>query len=259
MNPEPKKNRTPVFAVLAILAALALLAVFSLTVWFPIESCRIEGESRYTPEELLAALGLDEHSENLIMADLPTMAAKLCQKLPYIESAELRRSPPGTLRVTLKESEPAFYMAEPDGLCWLLDANGKLLELAAEFPEGALPITGAAFIDPAPGSIAAWDCTARPDALPLLLRLLGELGMREQITEVRLGIDPTPELMYQDRIRIIFGPMPKTTSLSAEEVLRVKLESAAEMIAEERPAQRGIVDLSIFGEYYFTADWSEGG
>ena len=264
MKPK-KKNRTPLFAALIILMAFALLIVFSLTVWFPIQNCQIVGESHYTPEQLATALGLGEVKQNLFTADLAALADKLCQALPYIESAELRRSPPSTLRVTLKESAPAFYMVEPvdpdaeepiDKLWWLMDANGKLLERAAEIPESALPVTGAALMQPEPGKMAEWASTARPDALPLLLRLLGELELREQITEVRLGVDPTPELMYQERIRIIFGPMPKSTSLSAEEVLRGKLEAAMEIIAQERLEQKGIVDLSIFGEYYFTPDWN---
>lgn len=250
-----KKNYTPLLTTLGLVAALALLLTLSLSVWFPIKNCTIEGESRYTPEQLAAALGLAENRQNLFTADLKALEAKLCKALPYIESAELRRNPPGTLRLTLRESQAAFAVQQ-DKAWWLLDANGKILEQAAKAPKGALPLTGATLAAPKLGLAAKWGKNKREYAFQPLLRLLEEMKLRKEITEVRLGVDPTPELMYQDRIRIIFGPMPKNSSLSVEEVLRRKLDSAVKIIAKERPNQKGIVDLSIFGYEVFTPDWT---
>jgi hypothetical protein len=77
------------------------------------------------------------------MLDVDTGAARArLEALPWIRSARVVRTWPGTLRVVVVERRPVARVAGPDGRWWRADATGRLLDALTEPPEGLVEIAG---------------------------------------------------------------------------------------------------------------------
>jgi hypothetical protein len=274
------------------LAAAGILAALSLTIWFPVRHCVITGTKRYSAADCEAALGLPAERWNVFTCRRAVLDKRLRQTLPYLKSVEIRRSPPGTLRLTVREAVPAMIVRQ-DKLLWLLDEDLKLLEQrpdtsdpteepeipenpaapeesepapdnpeipAAEDPLGGLLlVTGSALVHPAAGHTAQFRNSAGAAVLPTLVRALRDSPLAGEVTGAAVGtLAEETDLLYQNRIRIHFGPSPAETKKSESEVFAYKLALAAkalEDVDQKNPLQRGVLDLSTYGKAYFYPDW----
>jgi len=241
------------------LALLGAVAALSLTVLFPVRRCTASGETRYTADQFAGAMGINEEKMNLFTADKAELARKAHAVLPWAHIVKISRRLPGVLHLTVEERVPAFAQKQ-DKLWWLLTRDGRLLGAAPEMPEGLMPITGAPLQNPVAGQRAKWrNAFTAPKDIAALLECLRESSLWPDITALRIATAAVPDVVYQDRIRIRFGTASPSVQASQEGVLNDKLRIAEAAIAEkneENPLWRGILDLSIYGKAYFTADWS---
>jgi len=254
---NPRAFRKFVRAMLA-LALLGGLAALSLTVLFPVRRCTAEGQTRYTADEFAEAMEIGAAKMNLFAADTAMLIEKVHAALPYARVVKISRRPPGTLHLVVEERAAAFAQQQ-DKLWWLLTQDGRLLGTEPAMPEGLMPITGAALLDPVAGEEAAWkNAFTTPQDIAALLACLRESSLWPDITALRISTAAPPDAIYQDRIRIRFGTATPSVATSQEAMLAEKLRMAEEVIAEknaQNPLQRGILDLSTYGKAYFTADW----
>ena len=254
---NPRVSRRLVKLVLALLL-LGGLAALSLTVLFPVRRCTAEGGTRYSVNQFAEAMGIEENKMNLFSADTAALTGKVHAALPYVRVIRISRRLPGTLHLTVEERVPAF--AQQQGkLWWLLSEDGRLLGTENAVPEGLMPITGAALLEPVAGQQAAWkNAFTAPHDIAALLACLRESSLWPGISALRVSTAATPDAVYQDRIRIRFGTATPSGSAGQEAVLAEKLRMAEEVIAQkdaQNPLQRGVLDLSTYGKAYFTADW----
>jgi len=138
-------------AALRTLAAAVLSALLSLGAWqgwrwaasspdFALREIRFSGLVHAQESDLLAGSGLSL-GENIFRADL-ARAARAMQGHPWVVSAQLQRSLPGTILASVAEHRPAALVRL--GALYVLDDEGKLFKRAA--PEDGLDlplITGA--------------------------------------------------------------------------------------------------------------------
>jgi cell division septal protein FtsQ len=169
----------------------------------------------------------------------------------------VRKQPPGTLRLELTETTPAFYVRESPQAFWLLDIDGKLLERAAKPPKGLIVLEGAALKKPQAGLHAAWSTPQlQAEAVARLLKALEtQPQLRKKITALNATVSAAPEAVYEGRIRLRFG-----TALEDESTLTLQMRVAAETLQKlnaQNQNQRGVLDLSTAGKAYFTQDWSK--
>ena len=262
-NKKKKKANASFRKLAKLILALAVLggaAALSLTVLFPVGRCVAEGETRYTANQFAEAMGIGETKMNLFTADKAALARKVHAALPYAHIVKISRRLPGTLHLAVEERAPAFAQQQ-DKLYWLLTQDGRLLGTADEMPAGLMPITGAALLNPVAGHMVKWkNAFTTPGDIAVLLSCLRESSLWPDITALRVSTAATPDAVYQDRIRIRFGTASPTVSgVPQEAALNAKLRMAEAVLAEkdeQNPLQRGILDLSIHGNAYFTADWS---
>lgn len=168
-----------------MLAAIALTgAVFmGATVFFRVERVEVAGNVRYTAEQVEQACGA-QHGDNLFGLNKYDMAAKIRRNLPYVESVNIRRKLPDTLKITVDECRAAARMS---GDSWLISASGKLLEWVESAPE-VLTVYGVDPVLPEPGTAM----TVRPeqqlraDALTALLQALERADMLDRVEELDL-------------------------------------------------------------------------
>ncbi|MBQ6824552.1 MAG: FtsQ-type POTRA domain-containing protein [Clostridia bacterium] len=121
-----KKRAKMVFFSLLFVLMLLTLAILSVTVFFNAEQIRVEGNSKYTIEELLETGGL-KIGQNLFRLDKFEVIEKM-ETLPYVKEVTIKRKLPNTLTVKVVENEPVVWLPATGGVA-LLNEEYRVLEL----------------------------------------------------------------------------------------------------------------------------------
>ncbi|MDR0530743.1 MAG: hypothetical protein LBG83_01580 [Oscillospiraceae bacterium] len=262
MSKQRKKPAKPPLKLarvaLAILILLAVLVPGAAAV-LPVRQCWIVGQSRYTEREYAEAMGLGRGRVTLFTLNKAEISKGIRSTLPYANATRISRVYPCMVRVYVRDEKPA-YAQEQDGVWWVLSENGRLLEASGPQPKGLLVLTGLALTEPGIGLAAHWKGSrAKGENLAALAQELNASPLRKDITGLRVTSGPVPDAVYQGRLRLRFGAPPPNPGMLPEEILREKLRLAQQTIAElnqQNPKQRGVVDLSIMGQCYFSAEWN---
>lgn len=91
---------------------------------FALETVRVDGARRTTPDAVRAALS-SHFGENLLSLDLDVLAAEVA-RLPWVREVAVKRFLPGTIRVEIAEREPAMQ-AVVDGGVRVVDDSGAVI------------------------------------------------------------------------------------------------------------------------------------
>lgn len=199
-----RANRTGIIFGSIIGVLIALSIVLACTVFFRVESIQLEGNEKYSDEEILSVASIPQGG-NLILTPSDQIAQRICEALPYVEKVEVSKRLPTTLKVEITETKAVAVVAGA-GSSWLIDAKGKLLEPAdAALSEGVIYIEGLELLEPQQGEMAK---TTPENAVRLegVLGLFEALAQRPEIFERVLGVDVTSgtemQVGYDGRIYI---------------------------------------------------------
>ncbi len=119
---------------IAALIAAVIFLLLSMTVFFKITTITVKGSSIYSAEEICEASGIKSGS-NLIRTNMSKAEEKITSQLIYIESAELKRSFPSGVEITVKPCREAISAEYEEGYC-LLSEGGKVLKMSEQpFPD----------------------------------------------------------------------------------------------------------------------------
>lgn len=180
-----RRRFAPLFKLLCVLAVAAALT-FGATVFFQVETIAVSGNSRYTQQEIIDAVGI-QAGDNLFRMNKFQLIEQAEERLPYLEDVVIRRSLPSTLVITVTEWEAVAQVPGGEGN-WLISVGGKLLEQAPA-DSGAIAVTGLTALAPQAGQQAAvsQEETPRLEALLALLEVLQEQGMLEKVSALELS------------------------------------------------------------------------
>lgn len=120
-----KKRAKVVFFTLLFVLMMLTLAILSVTVFFNAETILVEGNTRYTAEELLETGGL-KVGQNLFRLDKFEVIDRM-ETLPYVKSVTIKRKLPNTLTVRVVENEPVVWLVTETGAA-LLNEEYRVLE-----------------------------------------------------------------------------------------------------------------------------------
>ena len=121
-----------------MLLGAAYLAVES--PFLDVDRIDIRGERRMSEEEIVTAARV-RHGQALFHVDPGTVASRL-EDLPWIESAHVELSVPGTVRITVQEYDAVAYVPRGNGAIALLAADGHVIDDVQMPPEGAVEVRG---------------------------------------------------------------------------------------------------------------------
>ena len=223
-NRRRRRGRSRLGLLLKLLCAVTAVAALTVgaTVFFQVEEIQVNGNRRYTQEEIIAATGV-RLGDNLYGLNKSKISGDLLHKLPYIEGANIRRSLPSTLVIHVNELgaaaqlavAPPYVLPEPEEgeeptqdppksatEPWLINVRGKLLETAAPDSEVML-VTGLTCLDPVAGGMLTVPEVEiyKKEALLGLLDALEQLGRTELVSSVDLH-PSWMELCYDDRFTV---------------------------------------------------------
>lgn len=123
---EKKRSRRTVFYVfLFIFVSLIFLAVCA-AVFLKIETVNINGNSRYSYEEIRELVNITE-GENIYSFDAEENEKAIMRSLPYVGSVEIKRDLPTTVDINIIEETP-YFAAELAGDTYLLSSDLKVLD-----------------------------------------------------------------------------------------------------------------------------------
>lgn len=130
-----KKRAKVVFFGLLFVLMMLTLAILSVTVFFNAETILVEGNHRYTAEELLE-IGDLQIGQNLFRLDKFEVIDQM-KSLPYVKTVTIKRKLPNTLTVKVVENQPVVWIKTDTGAAFL-NEEYRVLELL-NLPEGMIP------------------------------------------------------------------------------------------------------------------------
>lgn len=118
------------YYILAAIIIVIVLVVLANTVLFNCSSIEVEGNSRYTAEQIIAPSGL-ETGQNLLHINSGDAEKRILAALNYIDMVEVSKVFPTKIKITVKEAEKWFLVSQ-DGVTAAVSRMGRIVELGAE-------------------------------------------------------------------------------------------------------------------------------
>lgn len=171
------------YKLLSFLIIFAALVV-GCVVFFRVNEITVEGNSRYTAQEIIAASGV-KVGDNLFLINNPQTVRAITRALPYVEKVSPVKTLPDTLEIHITESRACAWFETGEGF-WLINAGGKAVELTQDREKTAgLPeILGLTTLNPVLGApvTAQLEEQVRLEGLKGLLTALNGKGMAQNVT-----------------------------------------------------------------------------
>ena len=161
-----------VAAVISIVTVILIAVILMLTVFFNVKSIKVVGSSIYTQEEIIVASGI-MNGDNLLRMPKAEIKARIESALPYIKSAEIKRSFPETVGIKVTPAEEALVL-KADNINYVLDADYKVLRTTQEIPENMLTVKGIKASELKCGSVLIFEDKQQKKALSDIIALCEE-------------------------------------------------------------------------------------
>ena len=126
---KKRKNRGKNYILYYILAAavvVVVLVVLANTVLFRLSDIEVTGNVRYLPENIIQGSEL-KTGENLLYIDEAKTAKNIVDKCLFVDEAEVRKSFPTKVIITVKEAEVCFVVSE-NGINAEVSRGGRVIE-----------------------------------------------------------------------------------------------------------------------------------
>lgn len=241
-----RRGNYVIYYVMLAIVAVIIFAILSVTVLFNCEEIVVEGESKYTDEEIIEASGL-KGDENLVKLSLLGIDKSILNELVSLDSAVVSKVFPNKIKITVTPAEPMvnFYYA---GKNYVISHVGRVMEIERNAAD-CMEVIG---YQPGDNVVVGDYITAanpeQDETIQTISSAIDLVGITE-ITELDITDMLSIGLVYDDRIEINLGSM-----LQLEEKLTIVKELAENYIADtekvtldvsnpERVVQRPITPL----------------
>lgn len=114
------------YYLLAAVVVIIVLIVLANTVLFNCKEIEVRGLDRYIPEHIIEVSDIRK-GDNLLHIDKTKAAEKIVSELAYVDAAEVEKSYPTKIIITVTEAEKWFCISEY-GVNAVISRGGKILE-----------------------------------------------------------------------------------------------------------------------------------
>lgn len=201
-----RRQNGRLFRVYMLLSGLIIVGaiVAGSVVFFKAHTFEVEGNQRYSTQELIDASGIQD-GENLLTIRRSEIAQRMETEMPYLKEVHIYVWPPERVVISVEETEPAAVL-ESDGVAWYVDSSGKLLESSVESEDYPL-VTGLTLVDPAEGEEITVDEADELKAKGLrgLLTALEDSGLLSQVQSIDLTSTSSVSMLYDSRLTVKMG------------------------------------------------------
>ena len=123
---QSRRLRRKVFYIALFVVLVAVFTAVCFIVFFKIKTIKVEGESRYTYEQIAEAFGVEE-GKNLYSFSSSEREKSMALDLPYLNKVIIERDLPSTVVIHIEEKKPDMYV-EISGDRYLLTDSMQILE-----------------------------------------------------------------------------------------------------------------------------------
>jgi len=128
-----RKARLKTWGIISAVVIVAGLLIFSLSGYFTVDSIEVHGNSRFTSEEIIN-IAHASPGKNLIYNLDKEEIVEYLENNPYIKNAEVTRSFPSTLVITVEERKPLCALRYDDDYL-IIDTEGVFLKKSNSEPK----------------------------------------------------------------------------------------------------------------------------
>lgn len=234
-----RNRRIIIFLLYVLFVVLTVMALAAaVTIFFKIREVRIEGESRYTPQQIIYASQI-ETGKNMFSFNKFSAIEGIFDECPYLDEITIRRRLPDVVTIKIKECRAVAVIRDRElGGSYVMDINGKLLEKLSygEIPEGVCVITGVSLEKAEVGKYSSFLEKEKQKPLFLLLNTAEKSDILKNIGEIDITENYNITLQYDGRFTVKLG-----TSEDLEKKLRYM-----QVLVEEKLGSgvRGTIDVS---------------
>lgn len=211
------------YKLLSVLVICGCL-VAAMTLFFRVDSILVSGQTRYTEEQIREASGI-QPGDNLILLNKFDARQRILDALPYIESIGIRRHPPDTLAIEVRECGTPAVLAQ-DGSTWFISPKGMIVDRQdGDRTADQMTISGCSLLAPSVGEeiVLATEFQVQQESLLALLGALEEAGMLEDTDGIRLEDLSVIRMDYIGRFTV---ELPYSADYGAKlRVLRMAVDS----------------------------------
>lgn len=228
------------------LAVVLAAVVGAVTMFFRINVMIVEGNERYTDEQIIAAAGV-QPGDNLVLLNKYSVKQAVFDQLPYVETVAISRKYPDALILSVTECTAAAALPGGGGMWWLMSSGGKLLEETSQ-PAGVVKASGCTLDAPAPGGAAAFaqDDSYKLERLLALLREAEDKRLLEYIDALELSDGAQITFTYQQRFTV---KLPWDADMDRS--LRALQKVVDERLESNETGEINLMNLMTEGRAYF--------
>lgn len=136
---KTRRMRLYVIIIIAVVGFVFTVLVFN--VFFNIQTVEVAGSTNYTADEIFEASGITV-GDNMLRENTDRCSENITSKLVYVESAQVKKIYPNTIKITVEASVPFANVRTANG-CMLISQGGKVLEKLINPRSGVMEIEGA--------------------------------------------------------------------------------------------------------------------
>ena len=240
-----KKFRIAFTAIGLVLLIAIVITILSFTVFFKIDTIKVNGAKKYTPQQITAVLPI-EKEKNLFTIDKNGATEKLEENLPYIYSVEITRKLPSTIIVNVTEPEYVYYVKNSSNTYTYFDNNFKILEANVKSaPKKGIEVKKTAFENAVPGKVAELTNKELVDDLQSIMQTVNDLKLKK-ITAIYSESLVSNYIVYDNRITIKLG---ETNGIKDKIFTAL---TAIEKLNDSNPDAEGTLTATNDKQIYFT-------
>lgn len=189
------------YYIFAALVVALVLVILSNTVLFRCSEIEVVGNVRYTPEQIIIGSGL-KTGDNLLHIDANAAAKKIVDICLFVDEAEVRKSFPTKLVVTVKEAEICFVISDENKNA-AVSRGGRVIKYLEE-PKNAIVLKG---FEPESLELGAWLKSKNSTKTELPWDMLEKMEQAKlgNITDIDITDRYSPKVTIENRIILNLG------------------------------------------------------
>lgn len=236
-----RKIKVAITLFFAVLMVAAIIAVLSLTVLFKIETITVDGDTRYTAEQIIENSGV-KVGDNLWRTTSEKVTTVLAEALPYVKSVTVERSIPSSVVLKIEEATP-LYSIEKNKKYILVDENDKVLDSSAEKSGKSVKIKGLKLLNTKAGTTL----TVQSSKEFTVAKEIVTLALDSEMTLSEIDVSDINLIMaiYSSRLKLEFG---------SRNDIEKKIKMASEVIKKlesEENRQQGTINVKSSEKAFF--------
>ena len=237
-----RRRRSPL-AKLFTFCLICFVLFMGISVFFRVSVIYVEGDTRYSREEIIRAAGVD-YGARLLLLNSAAAESGIRSNLHHVETVEVNRRFPGRLEIAVQDATPLAAVWTDKGYL-ILDREGRVLTRGETEPAaGLIKIWGIVPILPVEGEVLALGEEGREKVqyLRALLSAIYQEGVAFRVESIDLSRAHDLRLSYDGRFEVHFG-----SNRLVNEKVRAMIRVGDALDEDEK----GIIDLSQGRNAYF--------